>query len=82
LETDVTRPMDDSGLVQLQVNQMDVQDAQLGQLSAILARQKQIGVAIGSEIEQQNEMLDRLTVDVDRVGGKLAGAKKQMNKLN
>ncbi|KAG8907482.1 hypothetical protein FRB99_004058 [Tulasnella sp. 403] len=81
LETEETRPLDDTGLVQLQQTQIDQQDVQLSQLSTILQRQKQIGLAIGAEIEQQNEMLDRLTVDVDRVGGKLAGAKKQMNRL-
>ncbi|KAG8943653.1 hypothetical protein FRC04_002612 [Tulasnella sp. 424] len=81
LETEQTRPLDDAGLVQLQTTEMDTQDSQLSQLSAILQRQKQIGLAIGSEIQEQNEMLDRLTDDVDRVGGKLAGAKKQLNRL-
>lgn len=82
LETEQTRPLDDAGLVQMQVNQIDEQDTQLGQLSSILRRQKQIGLAIGTEIQEQNEMLDGLTADVERVGGKLAGAKKQMNRLN
>ncbi|KAG9044131.1 hypothetical protein FS837_008745 [Tulasnella sp. UAMH 9824] len=81
LETDQTRPLDDAGLVQLQQTEMETQDTQLSQLSAILQRQKQIGLAIGSEIQEQNEMLDRLSDDVDRVGGKLAGAKKQLNRL-
>lgn len=80
-ETEQTRPLDDQGLVQLQQTQMDHQDAQLSQLSAILHRQKQLGVAIGQEIEVQNEMLDDLTGEVDRVGGKLKGAKTQMNRL-
>ncbi|KAG8858390.1 hypothetical protein FRB96_005275 [Tulasnella sp. 330] len=81
LETDKTRPLDDAGLVQLQQTEVDNQDAQLSQLSTILQRQKQIGVAIGSEIAEQIEILDRLSNDVDTVGGKLAGAKKQLNKL-
>ncbi|KAG8989692.1 hypothetical protein FRB94_004164 [Tulasnella sp. JGI-2019a] len=81
LETDKTRPLDDMGLVQLQQTEVDNQDAQLTQLSSILQRQKQIGVAIGSEIAEQIEILDRLANDVDTVGGKLAGAKKNLNKL-
>ncbi|KAG8990216.1 hypothetical protein FRB90_001847 [Tulasnella sp. 427] len=81
LETEQTRALDDAGLLQLQQTEVDTQDVQLSQLSSILQRQKQIGLAIGNEIQEQNEMLDRLTDDVDRVGGKLAGAKKQMNRL-
>ena len=80
-ETDETRPLDNQGLVQLQQTQMDRQDAQLSQLSATLQRQKHLGLAIGEEISLQNEMLDGLTDEVDRVGGKLTKAKKQMNRL-
>ena len=80
-ETGQTRPLDDHGLLQLQQTQMTQQDTQLAQLATILQRQKQLGIAIGSEIAQQNEMLDDLAVGVDRVGGKLASAKRQMNRL-
>ncbi|KAA1468224.1 Phox-like protein [Dentipellis sp. KUC8613] len=80
-ETDQTRPLDDVGVFQLQQTQMEEQDATLSQLSAILQRQKQLGVAIGSEIAQQNELLDDLSDNVDRVGGELSAAKKQMNRL-
>lgn len=80
-ETDQTRPLDDSGLVQLQQVQMDQQDQQLNQLSALLHRQKHLGLAISSEIEQQNELLDELAGDIDRTSGKLSGANKQMRKL-
>jgi regulator of vacuolar morphogenesis len=80
-ETAQTRPLDDLGLVQLQQDQMDNQDAQLGQLSSILQRQLKLGQEIGKEIGEQNEMLDELTGEVDRVGGKLGRAKRQMNRL-
>jgi len=80
-ETEQTRPLDDHGLLQLQQTQTDQQDAQLSQLSTILQRQKQLGVAIGSEIAQQNELLDDLANDLERVGGKLTSTKKQMNRL-
>lgn len=81
-ETDQTRPLDEGGLAQLQQVQMDNQDAQLNQLTAILQRQKHLGMAIHSEIEQQNEMLDGLLNDVDSTSSRLGNAKKHMNQLN
>ena len=80
-ETEETRPLDDPGLLQLQQAKIDDQDANLSQLSAILQRQMHLGLAIDSEIKQQIEMLDQLDNDVDRFGGKLTTAKKQMNRL-
>jgi len=80
-ETEQTRPLDDQGLLQLQQAKMDQQDAQVSQLTAILQRQKQLGTAIGNELSQHMELLDELANDVDRVGGKLTTAKKQLNRL-
>jgi regulator of vacuolar morphogenesis len=80
-ETEQTRPLDDQGLLQLQQAKMDQQDAQLSQLTAILQRQKQLGTAISNELALHNELLDDLANDVDRVGGKLTSAKKQLNRL-
>ncbi|KAI0639343.1 syntaxin [Trametes polyzona] len=80
-ETEQTRPLDDHGLLQLQQTQMEQQDVQLSQLSTILQRQKQIGLAIHQEVSEQNAELDHLNNEVDRVGGKLMGAKRQMNRL-
>ncbi len=80
-ETEETRPLDDHGLVQLQQNHMEQQDAQLAQLSTILQRQKQLGLAINQEIREQIEDLDALTTEVDNVGGKLTSAKRQLNRL-
>ena len=81
VETAATRPLDDAGLMQLQQQQMDQQDTQLASLTAILQRQRQLGMAIHSEISQQNEMLDDLNDNVDRVGGKLSSAKKMLNRF-
>ncbi|KAH9982481.1 syntaxin [Lactifluus volemus] len=80
-ETEQTRPLDDQGLLQLQQTKMDQQDTQLSQLTAILQRQKQLGTAISNELALHNELLDDLANDVDRVGGKLTSAKKQLNRL-
>ncbi|THH34162.1 hypothetical protein EUX98_g44 [Antrodiella citrinella] len=80
-ETEQTRPLDETGLVQLQQTQTEQQDALVAQLSSVLQRQKHLGLAINEEIQDQNRLLDDLTNEVDRVGGKLTSAKKQMNKL-
>jgi len=80
-ETEETRPLDSNGLLQLQQVKIDDQDANLAQLSAILQRQKHLGLAIDAEIKQHIEMLDQVDQDMDRFGDKLGAAKKQMNRL-
>ncbi|KAI0793443.1 syntaxin [Abortiporus biennis] len=80
-ETEQTRPLDDHGLVQLQQTQIAQQDSHLAGLSTILQRQMHLGLAIHQEITVQNELLDDLGNEVDRVGGKLGSAKKQLNRL-
>ncbi|KAH6917326.1 hypothetical protein BKA70DRAFT_1395150 [Coprinopsis sp. MPI-PUGE-AT-0042] len=81
-ETAVTRPLDEVGLFQLQQQEMQVQDNQLSQLTTILQRQRQLGEAINHEVSQQIEMLDDLSNEVDRVGGKLSATNKKLNKLS
>lgn len=80
-ETSETRPLDDRGLVQLQHDTMKQQDDQLGVLTGLLSRQRAMGEEIATEIGQQNELLDQLEGNVDRVGGKMARAKRDMNRL-
>ncbi|KAG6911918.1 hypothetical protein DXG01_000165 [Tephrocybe rancida] len=80
-ETEQTRPLDDHGIFGLQQVQMQQQDQELSQLSTILHRQKQLGIAIGNEIVSQNEVLDDLLNEVDRVGGKLTTTNRQLNRL-
>ena len=80
-ETEETRPLDDHGLLQLQQAKMDQQDSQLSQLTTILQRQKHLGTAINNELAQHVELLDGLHNDMERVGGKLTAAKKQLNRL-
>lgn len=81
-ETTTTRPLDDRGLVQLQQTQMGDQDQQLGELSKLLQRQKMMGEEIHREIGEQNDLLDEVEGGVDKVGGKLGRAKRQLNRLN
>lgn len=81
-ETAETRPLDDRGLLQLQTSKMSDQDAQLGELSKVLRRQKDMGELIHREIEEQNDLLDEVESGVDRTGRKLGKAKREMNKLS
>jgi regulator of vacuolar morphogenesis len=81
VETEETRPLDDQGLLQLQQQKMEQQDQDLDSLATILRRQKQLGIAIHSEVSQQIEIIDDLNNEVDRVGGNLGKAKKQLNRL-
>lgn len=81
-ETTETRPLDDRQLLQLQQSKMDGQDAQLGELSKVLLRQRKMGEEIHQEIGEQSDMLDDIDHEVGRVGGKLQRAKRDMNKLN
>lgn len=80
-ETEQTRPLDNRGLVQLQQLQIEQQDQHLHRLSAILERQKNLGIAIGQEIAEQIEILDQFSEEVDNTSNKLQGAKAQMGRL-
>ncbi|KAI0078938.1 syntaxin [Panus rudis PR-1116 ss-1] len=80
-ETEETRPLDDHGILQLQQDKMALQDQTLSQLSTILQRQKQLGLAINQEVQEHIEMLEELDNEVDRVGGKLTGANRQLRRL-
>ncbi|KAI9315107.1 Phox homologous domain-containing protein [Dichotomocladium elegans] len=77
-ETEITRGLDNEGLLQYQQEVMNDQDMQVEQFSALLARQKQLGLAIGDELEVQNQILDELDADVDRTGTKLKFANKKL----
>lgn len=80
-ETNITRPLPSQGLLQLQSNMMEQQDQQLDALSAIIARQRELGLAIHSEVSAQNEMLDGLTGDTDKFDAKLTKARRQIKRL-
>ncbi len=80
-ETDHTRELDNTGVLQLQQQMMREQDIDVEQLAKIVKRQKEMGIAISEEIEVQNEMLARLDGDVDRVEGKIDIAKKRAQRV-
>lgn len=80
-ETDKTRELDNEGVLQLQKQIMRDQDLDVGELAKIVRRQKDMGIAINEELEDQIRMLERVDEDVDRVKGKIDIAKKRIGKI-
>lgn len=80
-ETERTRELDNAGVVLLQRQQMAEQDQDVEELTKIVRRQKEMGMAIQREVEEQTEMLDEFSHNVDRVGAKVDVAKKKVRKL-
>jgi regulator of vacuolar morphogenesis len=80
-ETDVTRPLDNFGLVQLQKETLSEQDDRLSSISSVLRRQRALGEEIHSELVGQNELLDSLSQEVDSTERRLGKASQKMKKL-
>lgn len=80
-ETDKTRELDNEGVMMLQKEEMQAQDQQVDQLAAIIRRQKEMGLQIHDEVEQQTEMLRMLDDDTDRVQGKIKVANNRIRKM-
>ncbi|KAL6695860.1 v-SNARE protein [Trichoderma pleuroticola] len=80
-ETDRTRELDNQGVLLLQKQEMQAQDQAIGQLAAIIRRQKEMGIQINEEVERQTELLDSLDEDVDRVDGKVRVANRRIKKM-
>jgi len=80
-ETERTRELNNTGVLQLQKQIIQDQNQDLSVLLQSVSKQKQMGLAIGEELEYQNDLLNALDADVDRVDGKLKVVKKRMNKL-
>ncbi|KAL1916983.1 uncharacterized protein VTP21DRAFT_5180 [Calcarisporiella thermophila] len=80
-ETEETRGLDNEGLVRLQQEMMLDQDKQMEQFSAILQRQRHLGLAIGNELDTHNRLLDELDSSVERTDAKLKLSRKTLNKI-
>lgn len=81
VETDRTRELDNDGVLQLQKQIIQEQDADLVDLTTVVKRMRQMGVAINEEIVEQNALLGLLEEDVERVDGKIRIAKKRVDKI-
>lgn len=80
-ETDKTRELDNDGVLLLQKREMQAQDENLDQLTAIIRRQKEMGMEIHDEVDRQIVMMDRLDEDTDRVQGKIKVANNRIKKF-
>lgn len=81
VETERTRELDNEGVLQLQKQIIQEQDEDLVDLTTVVKRMRQMGVAINEEIVEQNAMLGLLEEDVQRVDGKIRIAKKRVDKI-
>ncbi|EEH48880.1 uncharacterized protein PADG_04959 [Paracoccidioides brasiliensis Pb18] len=81
-ETDQTRELDNQGVLQLQKQIMENQDLSLEDLRKVIARQKELGIAINNELEIQNEMLSMVDEDVERVNRKVQIGKKRIGNIS
>ena len=80
-ETDKTRELDNDGVLQLQKQIIADQDEDLVDLTTVVRRMRDMGVAINTEIVEQNAMLGLLDEDVERVDGKIRIAKKRIGRI-
>jgi len=81
-ETDKTRELDNEGVLQLQQKIMEDQNLDVDELTKIVRRQKEMGLAIQGELELQNAMLARVDEDATRLKGKLGVANKRAAKIS
>jgi regulator of vacuolar morphogenesis len=80
-ETDRTRELNNAGLMSLQQEDMQEQNAQLESLRRTIARQRELGLAIQAEVNDQNDMLEELDADVHAVNSRLNQARRQTKKF-
>lgn len=60
---------------------MEKQDQDLDKLSAIIQKQKAVGISISDELDLQNQMLDDLALQVDAMDSKVHSANRKLKKL-
>lgn len=81
-ETDRTRELDNQGVLQLQKRVMGEQEQDVLEIGRAVTRMKEMGIMINEELVVQNQMLDLLDQDTDRVQSKIDVAKKRIRKIN
>ncbi|KAI9262550.1 Phox homologous domain-containing protein [Helicostylum pulchrum] len=80
-ETEATKGLDNKELLTYQTQVMKDQDLHVEQFSQLLSRQKEIGLAINYELENQIDVLESLDIQVDNTSTKLGFASKKLSKI-
>lgn len=80
-ETDKTRELDNEGVLQLQRQELEQQDVDINQLAAVIRRQRELGIKISEELDQQKDIMDLMDEDVDRVQGKVKVGNDRLRKF-
>jgi regulator of vacuolar morphogenesis len=80
-ETERTRQLDNQQVLQLQQEIMQAQDSDVKDLSSVVRKMREMGLAINEELVEQQTLLEMLDQDVDRVDGKIRVAKNRIGKI-
>lgn len=81
METDRTKKLNNSQLLQLQKDDMQQQDEMIRQMGEQVRRQKELGLTINEELEYQNQLLDELDSDTHVTNARLSQARRRTNKI-
>lgn len=81
VETKETIPLNNQELLQQQTQIHKQQDQEVEQLRKIIQRQRQIGQAIHTEVEEQNNLLDQFNDEVENTSEKLKEARRRAKKI-
>ncbi|KAJ6079121.1 hypothetical protein N7467_008874 [Penicillium canescens] len=81
-ETEQTRELDNEGVLQLQRQMMQSQDANVDELMKIIIRQRELGTQINEELEVQNELLKLADEEADILKSKIDVGKKRIGKIS
>ncbi|KAF2965633.1 hypothetical protein GQX73_g7939 [Xylaria multiplex] len=79
---DETNDMNNVQIHQYHQRVLEQQDEQLDRLGASIARQRELSMQIGDELDDQVAMLDDVDAAVDRHQGRLDRAKRQVNRIS
>lgn len=80
-ETNTTLALNNKELLQQQKLMHQQQDQELEQLRMVIGRQRQIGEAINKEVEEQNEILDRFSNEVEASSQKVQTARTRTRRI-
>lgn len=81
-ETERTRELDNTGVLQLQKQIIQEQDEDVMVLGQTVAKLKDMGILMDEELSIQNEMLGIVEGDADRLQGKINVAKGRIKKIS